>query len=173
MRLSIKQTTTAALATGLAAVLLAACGGGDDSGSATAADKSAGVVSVRSVDGSDVLADSAGKTLYSAKVERGHIRCTGACTSFWEPVTASAKQADSAASRLDLDFGVVRRPDGDEQLTFKGLPLYSFTEEGAGKLDGDGFTDDFQGTHFEWAAASVKGGSGSSSTGTPMNSSPY
>ena len=55
----------------------------------------------------------------------------------------------------------MKRPDGNEQLTFDGLPLYTFAEEGAGKLDGDGFADDFQGTHFEWKAARTSGSSGS------------
>ena len=64
------------------------------------------------------------------------------------------------------------RTDGGRQLTFKGLPLYSFTEEGPGQLDGDGFVDDFDGTRFEWAAATTGGGSGSTGS-EPGYSSPY
>jgi hypothetical protein len=37
------------------------------------------------------------------------------------------------------------------------------------KLEGDGFVDDFQGTHFEWKAAQPSGGS--SSSGSSHNSS--
>jgi predicted lipoprotein with Yx(FWY)xxD motif len=176
MRLSIRQSATAALAVALASVLLAACGGGDDgdNGSATAADSGMGLVSVQSVDGTDVLVDAEGKTLYSAEVEQdGNVLCTEACTSFWDPVGASASEADSAAKDLDLDLGVTSRPDGGDQLTFEGLPLYTFTEEGAGQLDGDGFVDDFQGTHFEWAAAATGAGSGSSDSGGPSGGSPY
>jgi predicted lipoprotein with Yx(FWY)xxD motif len=176
MRLSIRHSVIAALAIGLAAVVLAACGGGEDGddGNATAADAGAGIVSVQSVDGTDVLVDSEGRTLYTAEVEQGgRILCTDACTSFWDPVGARASEADSAAADLDLDLGVVRRPDGGEQLTFDGLPLYSFTEEGPGQLDGDGFVDDFEGTHFEWAAATTGAGSGSSGSGAPNDSSPY
>jgi predicted lipoprotein with Yx(FWY)xxD motif len=175
MRLSIRQWATAALAVGLATVLLAACGGGDDgdNGDATAADPGMGLVSVQSVDGTDVLVDSKGKTLYSAKVERGGIRCVEACTSFWDPVGASPREADAAAGDLGLDLGVVSRPDGAKQLSFDGLPLYTFTEEGSGQLDGDGFADDFQGTHFEWAAAATGSGSGSSAPDASSGSSPY
>ena len=176
MKLSIRSLLTVALAVGAAALVLAACGGGDsdDNGNATAAESGAGsdLVSVEDVDGTNVLTDSEGRTLYTADVENGEIRCTGACTSFWKPVEASANEAESASADLDLDLGVVDRPGGGRQLTYKGLPLYSFTEEGPGQLDGDGFVDDFDGTRFEWAAATTGGGSGSTGS-EPGYSSPY
>lgn len=177
MRLSIKNPLTALVAVGLAALVLAACGdSNDDNGGATAANAStsSGVVSVKDVDGSDVLANSQGKTLYTANVEKGgQIMCTGSCTSFWEPAMATPKQANSASSQLDVKLATVKRPDGGQQLTFKGKPLYSFTQEGAGQLDGDGFTDDFQGTHFQWAAATTGAGSGSGGSNSSSDSSPY
>ena len=174
MKLSIKNSVTAVLAVGAAALVLAACGGGDD-GNATAADggSGSGLVSIHDVDGTNVLTDSAGRTLYTAEVEQGRIRCTGACTSFWDPVAASPNEAESASADLDLELGVVNRPDGESQLTFKGLPLYSFTEEGPGRLDGDGFVDDFEGTRFEWAAASTGSGSPSGGSDGPADSPGY
>jgi predicted lipoprotein with Yx(FWY)xxD motif len=175
MRLLTKHTAMAVLVLGLAATLLAACGGGDDDdGNATAADAGGGIVSVESVDGTDVLVDSEGRTLYSADVEQdGRILCTGACTSFWVPIGASMREAESASADLDLDLGVVDRPDGSEQLTFEGLPLYSFTDEDPGQLEGDGFVDDFDGTRFEWVAAATGSGSGSSESDAPSDVSPY
>jgi predicted lipoprotein with Yx(FWY)xxD motif len=153
------------------AVVIGAAGCGSDSGGASGS--SAGVVSVANVDGTDVLADSAGKTLYSAAVEKdGQVHCVGACTTFWQPVLASSAEASNAAAELDANLAVVKRPDGDEQLTFDGLPLYTFAEEGAGKLDGDGFADDFQGTHFEWKAART-GSSPDSGDGTPSQGYGY
>jgi predicted lipoprotein with Yx(FWY)xxD motif len=147
----------------IGALGIAACGSDDNSGASSAA-ASGGLVSVANVDGTDVLADSAGKTLYTAPVEKGgKILCVDACTSFWDPVLGTSAEADKAAGELDADLGVVKRPDGEQQLTFDGLPLYTFTEEDAGALDGDGFVDDFQGTHFEWQAARTSGGSPSSS----------
>jgi predicted lipoprotein with Yx(FWY)xxD motif len=148
---------SASIVLAVAALLLVGCGGDDDE-EATAA--TAGLVSIESVDGTDVLTDAEGRTLYSAAVEKGgRILCVGACTSFWEPVIASAEEAQSAASELSADLSVLERPEGSRQLTFDGLPLYTFTEEAAGELTGDGFTDDFDGTRFEWQAARADGSS--------------
>jgi predicted lipoprotein with Yx(FWY)xxD motif len=144
-------------AAGALALALAACGGNGDDGSETDAGNTpsgAAIVSVQDVDGSDVLVDSEGRTLYTADVEKGgNILCVDACTAFWEPLEASSDDAQQASDNLGAKLGVVERPEGDTQLTFDGLPLYTFTEEDAGQLEGDGFVDDFQGTHFEWDAA--------------------
>jgi predicted lipoprotein with Yx(FWY)xxD motif len=177
MRRSITYSVLAGLAIAAVVVVIVAIGGGGDgdNGNASAANMGAGsgLVSVQNVDGTNVLVDSQGKTLYSADVERNQIRCTDGCTSFWDSVDASANQAKSASSDLDLNFGVMKRPDGESQLTFKGLPVYSFAEEGPGQLDGDGFVDDFQGTHFEWAAATTGASSAPSNSNAPSDRSPY
>ena len=147
------------------ALFAASCGSGDsaDSGSGGSA-----LVSVGSVDGTKVLADAEGHTLYTAEVEKdGKIRCVDACTDFWKPVVASDADVDAANSTLGDEFARVDRPDGKSQLTHDGLPLYTFAEEGAGELKGDGFTDDFQGTQFVWAAARTDGSSTPSSSSAP------
>ena len=119
---------------------------------------SSGLVSMSSVDGSSTLADGSGKTLYSADVEaNGQIKCVDSCTTFWQPLMATVKQAKQDSTRLGVRFGVVDRPDGETQLTLRGLPLYTFADEGAGQLTGNGFTDDFEGTHFEWSAVGTDG----------------
>lgn len=147
-----------------AAVGIAACGSSDDNSGASAAASSNDIVSVADVDGTDVLADSAGKTLYSAAVEKGgKILCVDGCTSFWQPLLATQADAKTAAGQLDANLGVVKRPDGNQQLTLGGLPLYTFADEGAGKLQGDGFADEFQGTHFMWQAARTSGSAPASS----------
>jgi predicted lipoprotein with Yx(FWY)xxD motif len=160
------------LVIGAAALGVVACGSSDGDSGASAASSSTGIASVAKVDGTDVLADSAGKTLYSAAVEKGgKIHCVDACLSFWDPMLASSADAKKAAGELDAKLGVVKRPDGEQQLTFDGLPLYTFAEEDAGKLEGDGFVDDFQGTHFEWEAAQTSGGSPSSDSTAPSDNS--
>jgi predicted lipoprotein with Yx(FWY)xxD motif len=175
MRLSIKKTAAAALAILVAGLVLAACGGGSgSSGSSSTMSAGSGLVSVRTVDKTPVLADRQGRTLYSANVEQGgRIHCTGGCTSFWDPVHASSSQAKTAAANLKLDLGVVKRPDGVEQLTFDAKPLYSFTQEGPGQLKGNGFVDDFGGNHFHWTAAATGSAEASSGSGASSSSSPY
>jgi predicted lipoprotein with Yx(FWY)xxD motif len=143
----------ASIALAAAVLAIAGCGGDDEGGD---------VVSRADVEGTEVLADAQGRTLYTAAVEEGgKILCVGACTSFWEPVVASPGDAERAAGDLEADLSVLERPDGEQQLTLDGLPLYTFTEEDAGQITGDGFVDDFRGTHFEWSAARTGGGSAS------------
>jgi predicted lipoprotein with Yx(FWY)xxD motif len=170
MRLPIKHTAKVVLVAGAAAVLLAACGDDGDEGSSASASAgdSSGVVSVESIDGTEVLVDSEGRALYTTEAEQqGKIRCVGSCTADWEPVAASG--GDVASADIDAELGTVERPDGTEQLTVDGLPLYSFTQEGPGQLTGDGFVDEFDGTEFEWLAATVDGGSASPDPSTPSD----
>ncbi|MGH3087535.1 MAG: COG4315 family predicted lipoprotein [Rubrobacteraceae bacterium] len=115
-----------------------------------------------------MLADAEGHTLYSAEVEKdGKIRCVDTCAEHWRPVVASGDDVDAANSAIGGGFGTVDRPEGESQLTYGGLPLYTFAEEGTGELTGDGFTDDFQGTEFVWAAARTDGSSTPSKLSTP------
>jgi predicted lipoprotein with Yx(FWY)xxD motif len=150
------------------ALTLAACGGGGSgNASGTAAPSGGGqTVSVRHVDGlGSVLTDSAGKALYSPDEEAdGRIRCTGGCTSFWTPLApgGSAPTAAPGVGRL----GVLSRPDGMQQVTEDGKPLYTFAEDSAGDLKGNGFVDDFGGQHFTWHAV-LADGTTASSPGAP------
>ena len=181
MRPFNKHILTGGLAAVTAALVLAACGGSssgssdDNNAVAASSGSGSGLVSMQTVDGTDVLADAQGKTLYSAAVEQSGIKCTAECTSFWRPADASASEAKSTAADLNLTFGTVQRPDGQSQLTFHGLPLYTFTQEGPNQLDGNGFVDDFQGTKFHWQAATTDADSNAapSSSSTPSYNSGY
>jgi predicted lipoprotein with Yx(FWY)xxD motif len=156
------------LAAIVAAVGLAACGGGSG-GSATAASPgaSAGTVAAQNLGGAGrVLVDSSGQALYASDQEAGGmVLCTGACESFWKPLTVKGGQPTGS---VPGKLGVVKRPDGSRQVTYNGRPLYSFTQEGPGEVTGDGFQDAFDGRQFTWSVVSVGGGgssSGSSSNG--------
>ncbi|MGH3013300.1 MAG: COG4315 family predicted lipoprotein [Gaiellaceae bacterium] len=150
-----------------AALALAACGS-DDSSDSSPAGGGGETVSVASVDGvGDVLVDPQGAALYSPDQEAGgKVLCTDACTSIWVPLTLGAGDQPIGSSEVSPDLGVVRRPDGAQQVTYKEKPLYTFVEDPEpGTVTGDGFTDDFEGTTFTWHVAAVGPVSGGS-TGT-------
>jgi predicted lipoprotein with Yx(FWY)xxD motif len=162
-----------------ATLLLAACGGGGGDGSSDSATTAGATttVAVRQVDGiGRVLVDASGKALYSSDVEAdGKVRCTGACTSFWKPLTldSGTPTAPAAAGALD----VIERPDGTHQVTADGKPLYTFSEDAPDKVEGNGFTDDFDGRHFTWnavlAGGTAAGTSGGASKPSPGNDYGY
>lgn len=181
----------APIAGAAAAIALAACGGGlygsgNTSGNASgnASGSAATTLSVRSLSGvGSVLVDANGNALYSPDQEAsGMILCTGTCNAFWKPLTTTSGAPTGPTDAGQL--GVIKRPDGTTQVTANGKPLYMFTQDSPGNATGDGFTDDFDGHHFNWhvvhstgagnpsgaGAASTPGASGVS---TPGASSSY
>jgi predicted lipoprotein with Yx(FWY)xxD motif len=87
-----------------------------------------------------VLTNDAGHTLYSLSAEtRGRFICDNTyCLGFWTPLVVRAGTRPTGPVRL----GTVRRPDGKIQVTYKGLPLYTFNEDSrAGQAKGEGFKD--------------------------------
>jgi predicted lipoprotein with Yx(FWY)xxD motif len=163
-----------ALAALAAALGIAACGGGGSSSSSTTAPTST-TVAVKPVSGvGNVLVDSAGKALYSSNAEAsGKVLCTGACTSFWKPLTVGSGTPTAAAGAGKLT--VVKRPDGTRQVALSGKPLYTFAQDSPGKVQGNGFSDQFGGRHFTWTAvlAGGKSSSGSTTTTPPRNDYGY
>jgi hypothetical protein len=68
----------------------------------------------------------------------------------------------------------VDRPDGSQQVTLDGAPLYTFTQEGPGEVTGDGASDSFGGEDFTWHAVTPSGSASTAppSTTTSSGSSP-
>jgi predicted lipoprotein with Yx(FWY)xxD motif len=149
---------------------LAACGSGDDDSNGASTAGSAGgnseTVSVASAAGiGDVLVDASGLALYVADEEAdGQVRCLDGCTAFWVPLEAGAGTPTSASAVPGL--GVTQRPDGTEQVTVDGRPLYTFSEDSPGSVNGDGFEDDFGDQHLTWHVVHADG----SASGTPDSS---
>ena len=88
--------------------------------------------------GRTILVDAHGMTLYSLSGERGgKFICAGSpCTQVWHPLTGSA--ANASVSSL----GTVKRPDGTQQVTYKGMPLYTFAQDRTpGEANGQGIKD--------------------------------
>lgn len=98
--------------------------------------------------GETILTTTKGKTLYSLSAEtKGRFVCTGACLSSWRPLVVPAGVKPKGPVKL----ATRKRPDGRTQVTYKGLPLYSFNGDSKpGEANGQGLKD--VGT---WHAAKV------------------
>lgn len=96
-----------------------------------------------------ILVTMKGKTLYSLSAEtKGKFICTGACLASWKPLVVPA----GVKPKGPVTLGTRKRPDGRTQVTFKGLPLYSFNGDSKpGEANGQGLKD--VGT---WHAAKIK-----------------
>lgn len=164
-------------AAGAAAVAtLAACGGGSGgtsaAGSGTASGSTATVSARQIADAGTVLVNPSGQALYASDQESGgKVLCTGACLSFWKPLTIGTGTPTS--SSLPGKLGVVTRPDGNRQVSYDGKLLYSFAEEQPGQVTGNGFADAFGGQQFTWHVVHTNGTVDSSGGGGGTSSSPY
>jgi predicted lipoprotein with Yx(FWY)xxD motif len=152
---------------------LAACGDDDSSDSGTGAGATAtaaashDTVSAQSISGAGtVLVDAQGMALYTNDMDKGSkFACTGACLTEWIPLTAQG-QPSSSDDAIQPKLGTVQRPDGSSQVTFDGLPLYTFVDDSSGQVTGNGFADSFGGTEFVWTVASAGDGAGAAPTTT-------
>jgi predicted lipoprotein with Yx(FWY)xxD motif len=158
----VRQFTKVLVPVFAASLLLAACGSSSSATSSQAANVAAagapsGAGSAATVNsasnstlGTTVLVDAKGMTLYSLSGERnGKWICTSAaCVRTWPPLTVTGKPSGSVAS-----LGTVKRPGGATQVTFKGMPLYTFAQDTSpGQAKGQGIKD--VGT---WSAISTSG----------------
>jgi len=89
--------------------------------------------------GRTILTTTKSRTLYSLSAEsNGRFICTGTCTSTWRPLVIPAGVKPTGPVKL----GMIKRPDGRTQVTFKGRPLYSFYGDSkAGDVNGEGIKD--------------------------------
>ena len=164
-RLLVLGVVVVAAAVGVAIAVAATNGGDGTSSTARGA-----TVSVKKIAGHGmVLVDAKGKALYRSDQERnGKVLCSGACLSFWQPLTVSGKP--TKAKSLSGIVAVVKRPDGRRQVTYRGRLLYSFKLDKSGKVSGDGFKDAFGGRKFTWHVVHP---TATSSSGTTTQTTPY
>jgi predicted lipoprotein with Yx(FWY)xxD motif len=161
------------------AIGLAACGGSSSSDPTTAAASGGGAgggdtVMTKSISGTgNVLVDSSGAALYTNDMDTGSkIACTGQCLTEWVPLAAPSQgNPSSSDSAAQAKLGTTKRPDGSSQVTFDGMPLYTFVEDSAGQVTGNGFADSFGGVNFVWTAATVGGSTSSTPPTTTQGSS--
>jgi predicted lipoprotein with Yx(FWY)xxD motif len=176
----VRKSTNLLIPTLAASVLLAACGSSSSSkkssaetssqpASAASSGSSALVKTAsNSTLGGTILVNAQGMTLYQLSAERnGRFICTSsACLGVWHPLTAAAASTPSGVASL----GTVKRPDGTEQVTYKGMPLYTFVQDTTeGDVKGQGIKD--VGT---WSAVTTTSSSASApaTTTTTTSSTP-
>ncbi len=170
-----------------AVLLLAACG--DDGGTKTQAGSStttgdggtttttgataaaAPVSTTSNPTLGEILVDSKGLTVYVFDSDKnGTIACVGACTSAWPPVVLEAGAALPTTGALAADLSTVARPDGAQQVAYKGRPVYRFSGDAKpGDIKGDGVGG-------IWHAVKVSGGGGAgggTTATTAARVSPY
>jgi predicted lipoprotein with Yx(FWY)xxD motif len=172
MRFPVKLAVPSILA---ASLLLAACGSSSSnttnattsaSNAKPASSSSAVVVKTAPSSLGTILVDSNGMTLYHLSAEKGgKFICTNsACTGIWHPLTVTA---GSTPGGQVSSLGVIKRPDGTTQVTYKGSPLYTFaSDQSAGETKGQGIKD--VGT---WTVITTTSGSTPASTTTPATTS--
>jgi predicted lipoprotein with Yx(FWY)xxD motif len=152
-------------------LLLAACGSSSTSSNTTSSaastqaatqtgnNSSGAVVKTASNSLGTILVDSQGMTLYHLSGEvNGKFICTSsACLGVWHPLIVPSSGTPSGEVG---SLGTVKRPEGMMQVTYKGTPLYTFTQDKqAGETNGQGIKD--VGT---WSAVTT------SSSSTPATS---
>jgi len=139
-------------AAGLAALALAlsACASSASSSSSTpaagasspassapaSASASAGTLGMTTINGTAVVTNSKGMTLYWFAPDTSTTsKCTGSCATYWPPVTGPV----TAGSGVTGTLGTITRPDGTTQATYDGHPLYTYVgDTGPGQAKGNG-----------------------------------
>jgi predicted lipoprotein with Yx(FWY)xxD motif len=86
-----------------------------------------------------VIVDSKGMTLYQFGADTKNVsNCADACAQFWPPAKAPAKP--KVAKGLNArKLKVIKRADGNKQLSYAGHPLYRYTgDQKPGDVTGQG-----------------------------------
>jgi predicted lipoprotein with Yx(FWY)xxD motif len=168
-------------AAGLAAFALAvsACGSSSSSSSATstpaagasspaasapASSASANTVLSTTINGTQVLTNSKGFTLYWFVPDTStKSNCNGSCATYWPPV----KGPVTAGSGVTGTLGTITRSDGSTQATYDGHPLYTYVGDTApGQAKGNGLNLSGGVWHeMTVSGATASGSSSSSSSG--------
>jgi len=94
-----------------------------------------GIIQTKTVSGIGLyLADSSDNSLYTYSGDtQGVSNCTGSCISSWPPYSPT-----TSSVTLPTNVTIITRSDGSKQYAYKGLPLYTFTGDSSGQLNGNG-----------------------------------
>ena len=113
-----------------------AAGVSSPAASAPASSASASTVLSTTINGTQVLTNSKGFTLYWFVPDTStKSNCNGSCATYWPPV----KGPVTAGSGVTGTLGTITRSDGSTQATYDGHPLYTYVGDTApGQAKGNG-----------------------------------
>jgi predicted lipoprotein with Yx(FWY)xxD motif len=166
----MRRTRTLLLLSLVALVAFAACGSDSDdsSSSTTRSTAAAGAGTAEAVVAAGdnatlgaIVVDDQGRTVYTLTDAAGKaLPCEGSCLEAWPPVLLVAG-TEASGGRDVKGVATVSLPEG-EQVTIRGLPIYTFAgDAGPGDANGEGI-ESFNGV---WRVVKVSGAaSGTSGT---------
>ena len=110
--------------------------GGSSAAASAPASGGGTTVNMTTINGTAVLTNSSGKTLYWFALDTSTTsKCSGSCATFWPPVTGPV----TAGSGVTGTLGTITRSDGAMQATYDGHPLYTYVgDTAAGQAKGNG-----------------------------------
>jgi predicted lipoprotein with Yx(FWY)xxD motif len=122
------------------------------------------VLSTTTINGTVVLTNSAGRTLYwFAPDTMTTSKCYGTCATYWPPVLGPATGGSGVTGQL----GTITRTNGSLQVTYDGHPLYTFAgDSAAGQAKGNGV----DGSGGVWHEMTASGATVSSAPAAPAAS---
>jgi predicted lipoprotein with Yx(FWY)xxD motif len=149
---------------------------------APAAGVSVTTLGMRTINGTAVVTNAKGLTLYwFAPDTTTTSKCTGSCATYWPPLTGPV----SAGVGVTGSLGSIIRSNGAMQATYDGHPLYTYAADSApGQAKGNGLNAS-GGVWYEMTVSGAKpatsgtgtggtggsGSGGSTSTGSPSTGS--
>jgi predicted lipoprotein with Yx(FWY)xxD motif len=144
------RRTTGLAAAALTVLAVAACSSSSSSSSSPpststpaagstaspAASSSGTTLKTTTIDGNQVVTNSAGMTVYWFAIDTStKSNCTGTCLQYWHVVTGPA----TAGSGVTGTLGVITGSNGTMQATYDGHPLYTYVGDTApGQNNGNG-----------------------------------
>ena len=133
---SSSSSSASTPATSAPATSAPAAGASSPASSAPASSASGSALSMTTINGTAVVTDSKGMTLYWFVPDTSSAsKCTGSCATYWPPVTGPVTGGSGVTGML----GTITRPDGTTQATYDGHPLYTYAGDSApGQAKGNG-----------------------------------
>ena len=137
-----------------------AAGASSPASAAPASNASGGALGMTTINGTAVVTNSKGMTLYWFVPDTSTAsRCTGSCATYWPPLIGPV----TAGSGVTGMLATITRPGGAVQVTYDGHPLYTYAGDSApGQAKGNGLNV----SGGVWWEMTVSGAKPATSTGS-------